>query len=160
MNVTLSPKVPLLQYSTRSVMTCLTQHTINPCISDRESAFPFPGNDVLNTTHDQSLHFGPGVRLSLEKADSRGKRKNEPSQSSLLIKGQLFSVGQLDDDLHMTCTLVPLLLLLAFSYIAGTLKCHLLQTSSSKETLQLIRSNILFTYRNTNSHMEECSELH
>ena len=132
MNVTLSPKVPLLQYSTRSVMTCLTQHTINPCISDRESAFPW----------------------------KRRTPADEPSQSSLLIKGQLFSVGQLDDDLHMTCTLVPLLLLLAFSYIAGALKCHLLQTSSSKETLQLIRSNILFTYRNTNSHMEECSELH
>ena len=29
-------------------------------------------------------------------------------------------------------------------------KCQLLQTSSSKETLQLIRSNTLTTYRNTN----------
>ena len=36
------------------------------------------------------------------------------------------------------------------SYLARTLKCQLLQTSSSKETLQLIRSNTLSAFRHTN----------
>ena len=43
---------------------------------------------MLNTTHDQSLHFGPGVRLSLEKADSRGKHCKNHTKSTTVSVAQ------------------------------------------------------------------------